>query len=64
VGTPRGGFWQEVRNSDAQEYGGGGYGNMGGAEAAPIPYHGRPYSLNLTLPPLSTVFFKYEAHGS
>jgi 1,4-alpha-glucan branching enzyme len=64
VGAPRGGFWQEVRNSDAQEYGGAGYGNMGGAEAAPIPYHGRPYSLNLTLPPLSTVFFKYEAHGS
>jgi 1,4-alpha-glucan branching enzyme len=37
---------------------------MGGAEAAPIPYHGLPYSLNLTLPPLSTVFFKYEAHES
>jgi 1,4-alpha-glucan branching enzyme len=64
VGAPRGGFWREMRNSDAQEYGGAGYGNMGGVEAAPIPGHGRSYSLNLTLPPLSVVFFKHEAHGS
>jgi 1,4-alpha-glucan branching enzyme len=64
VGAPRAGFWQEVRNSDAQEYGGGGYGNMGGVEAAPIPCHGRPHSLNLTLPPLSVVFFKHKAYGS
>jgi 1,4-alpha-glucan branching enzyme len=64
VGAPRGGFWREMRNSDAQEYGGVGYGNMGGVEAAPIPCHGRPYSVNLTLPPLAVVFFKHEAHGS
>jgi 1,4-alpha-glucan branching enzyme len=63
VGAPRAGFWQEVRNSDAQEYGGSGYGNMGGVEAAPIPCHGRPNSLNLTLPPLSVVFFKHKAYG-
>ncbi|MBI5968167.1 MAG: 1,4-alpha-glucan branching protein GlgB [Deltaproteobacteria bacterium] len=60
VGAPRGGFWKEVLNSDAQEYGGSGYGNLGGLEAAPVPVHGRPYSLNLTLPPLSAVFFKNE----
>jgi 1,4-alpha-glucan branching enzyme len=64
VGAPRGGFWQEVRNSDAHDYGGSGYGNMGGVEAAPVPCHGRPYSLNLTLPPLSAVFFKHEEPGS
>jgi 1,4-alpha-glucan branching enzyme len=64
VGAPRGGFWQEVRNSDAQEYGGSGYGNMGGAEAGPVPCHGRPHSLNLTLPPLGVVFFKHEAHAA
>jgi 1,4-alpha-glucan branching enzyme len=63
VGAPRGGFWQEVRNSDAHDYGGAGYGNMGGVEAAPVPCHGRPYSLNLTLPPLSAVFFKHVEHG-
>jgi 1,4-alpha-glucan branching enzyme len=64
VGAPRGGFWHEVRNSDAQDYGGSGYGNMGGVEAAPVPWHGRPYSLNLTLPPLAAVFFKHAGHGS
>ena len=34
---------------------------MGGMEAAPIPYHGRPYSLNLTLPPLALCIFKPNA---
>jgi 1,4-alpha-glucan branching enzyme len=64
VGAPRDGFWHEVRNSDAQDYGGSGYGNTGGVEAAPVPWHGRPYSLNLTLPPLSVVFFKHGGHAS
>jgi len=58
VGAPRGGFWREVLNSDAQQYGGSGHGNLGGVEAAPIPCHGRPCSLNLTLPPLGVVFLK------
>ncbi len=58
VGAPQPGFWKELLNSDAKEYGGSGQGNLGGVEAAPIPSHGRPYSLTLTLPPLATVFFK------
>ena len=58
VGVPRGGFWREVLNGDAREYGGSGQGNLGGVEATPIPMHGRFYSLNLTLPPLAVVFFK------
>jgi 1,4-alpha-glucan branching enzyme len=58
VGVPQSGFWSELLNSDAREYGGSGQGNLGGVEAAPIPLHGRPYSLTFTLPPLATVFFK------
>ena len=58
IGVPQPGFWRELLNSDAREYGGSGQGNLGGVEAAPIPLHGRPYSLTITLPPLSTVFFK------
>ena len=61
VGVPTGGFWQEVLNSDAWDYGGSGHGNLGGQEAAPIPFHGRPHSLNLTLPPLGVVFLKAGA---
>ena len=48
-------------NSDAKDYGGSGMGNMGEVEAAPVPAHGRRFSLLLTLPPLSTLFFVSEA---
>jgi len=58
VGAPKGGFWDELLNSDAQDYGGSGQGNLGGIEASPIPIHGLPFSLNLTLPPLGVVFMK------
>ncbi len=60
IGIPRGGFWRETLSSDAQLYGGSGYGNMGGVEATPIPTHGRYHSLSLTLPPLGVLFFKSE----
>ena len=61
IGVPRGGFWEEILNRDATYYGGGGWGNFGGLEAAPTPCHGRPYSLCATLPALSAVFFKSPA---
>ena len=64
VGAPRGGFWREVLNSDAAVYGGSGWGNMGGVDAVQIPMHGRPYSLTLTLPPLTAVFFIHEGRRS
>ncbi|MEW6458955.1 MAG: DUF3536 domain-containing protein [Bacillota bacterium] len=43
-------------NSDALIYGGSGLGNPDGAPARPMPRHDRPYSVELTLPPLGTVF--------
>jgi 1,4-alpha-glucan branching enzyme len=58
VGAPHGGFWTELLNSDAGYYGGSGQGNQGGVEAESIPWHGFPHSLNITMPPLATVFFK------
>jgi 1,4-alpha-glucan branching enzyme len=57
VGVPYGGVWREVLNSDAHAYEGQGFGNMGAVEAVPIPQHGRPCSVELTLPPLGIVFF-------
>jgi 1,4-alpha-glucan branching enzyme len=59
VGVPRPGVWKEILNGDATQYGGSGQGNFGALEATPVPYHGRQYSLNLTAPPLATVFFKH-----
>ena len=58
VGVPSGGFWKELLNSDSGAYWGSGLGNMGGVEALQEPAHARPWSLNLTLPPLSALFFK------
>src|SRR5690606_22738045 len=49
LGAPFGGFWAEMFNSDAVEYGGSGQGNLGGVTASPVPSHGRPASLVLTL---------------
>jgi 1,4-alpha-glucan branching enzyme len=60
VGVPRGGFWRELLNSDATVYGGSGWGNLGGLEAVPERWHGRPHSIPVALPPLGAVFFKSE----
>jgi 1,4-alpha-glucan branching enzyme len=61
VGIPLGGSWKEVLNSDASLYGGSGQGNLGGLSAVPLPIHGRPFSLNMTLPPLGIVVFRPES---
>ena len=61
VGAPRGGYWKEMLNSDASIYGGGDWGNAGGVHATPVPLHGRPHSLTLTVPALSALFFKSTA---
>jgi 1,4-alpha-glucan branching enzyme len=58
VGVPGGGVWAEILNSDAEAFGGSNHGNVGAVEATPIPAHGRPFSVNLTLPPLAALFLK------
>jgi 1,4-alpha-glucan branching enzyme len=58
VGVPRPGRWAEVLNGDAREYGGEGVGNLGGVTAEATPWHGRSWSVSLTLPPLAAVFFR------
>ncbi|MDC4223833.1 MAG: alpha amylase C-terminal domain-containing protein [Candidatus Manganitrophus sp.] len=58
IGVPFEGYWQERLNSDSSFYGGSNLGNSGGVLAEPIPSHGRPYSLRITLPPLAMIAFK------
>ncbi len=58
VGVPRGGFWKELLNSDTAEYGGSGQDNPKSLRASKIPAHGRPYSLEIKLPPLAVVYFR------
>jgi len=63
VGVPQAGYWREIVNSDAHDFGGAGWGNLGGVESAPVAMHGRGNSISLTLPPLSTLILKCEPHG-
>ncbi|UCD06543.1 MAG: 1,4-alpha-glucan branching protein GlgB [candidate division WOR-3 bacterium] len=58
LGVPEAGFWRELLNSDAMEYGGSGGGNLGGVDAQVESCHGRRYSMVVTLPPLSVLLFK------
>jgi len=61
IGVDRAGNWREILNTDAPAFGGSGQGNLGSVEASPLPSHGRPFSLNLTLPPLGAVFLTPES---
>jgi 1,4-alpha-glucan branching enzyme len=58
MGVPRGGLYRELLNSDSEIYGGSNIGNGGSVPADPIPWHNQSFSLLVTLPPLSVVFFK------
>ncbi len=58
VGVPEPGFYREMLNSDSAFYWGSNTGNAGGVYSEGIPFHLRPYSINVTLPPLSILIFK------
>ncbi|MDY0059965.1 MAG: 1,4-alpha-glucan branching protein GlgB [Myxococcota bacterium] len=57
IGVPEVGFYRELLNSDALEYGGSGMGNQGGMQSEPVPWQGQPASMTITLPPLGVVVF-------
>ncbi len=56
LGLPHAGRWREVLNTDAETYGGSGVGNLGSIEAVHVPWHGRPASATITLPPLGVLW--------
>ena len=58
LGAPSGGEWMEVLNTDAEIYGGGNVGNVGRVVASRQETHGRPYKIEVVLPPLAVVAFK------
>ncbi len=63
VGVPHAGFWSEVMNTNAEVYGGAGFGNYGGQTAEAVPCDGREHSLSLTLPGLSTLVLRWQEGG-
>jgi 1,4-alpha-glucan branching enzyme len=60
IGVPHSGSWREIFNSDSSYYGGSNVGNAGRVETADIAAHGEGVSVELTLPPLATIFLRHD----
>ena len=63
VGTITTGFYREIFNSDSFKYGGSGTGTGDGVKSSGEPWNGKPFSLEITLPPLAGVIFKPGAEN-
>ncbi|MEV6609144.1 1,4-alpha-glucan branching protein GlgB [Kutzneria sp. NPDC051319] len=61
IGLPTTGAWREVVNTDASVYGGSGWGNQGEIVAEAKPWHGRPASALVQLPPAGVIWLAPEA---
>ena len=61
MGVPADGEWVEALNSDAEAYGGSGMGNLEPLHAEETPWGGQPWSIEVTLPPLSVIYLR-ETH--
>jgi 1,4-alpha-glucan branching enzyme len=60
IGVPFDGAWKEILNSDAEKFGGGGIGDFEPVQSHSIAWHGKPFSISLTLPPLAVIFLKFD----
>jgi 1,4-alpha-glucan branching enzyme len=60
LGVPEAGFYREIINTDAETYGGGNVGNLGGVHSEAREWMGRERSILINLPPLATVAFKLQ----
>ncbi len=58
IGVPKPGFYAELINTDSHLYAGSNVGNNGGVWAERGDWGGRPYHVDLTIPPLGTVYLK------
>ena len=58
IGVPKKGNYKIIFNSDAIEFGGCGRGNTDKIKSEEINMHGFEQSINLDLPPLSTIYIK------
>jgi len=60
IGVPGAGFYQEAFNSDSSRKCGSNQGNLGGKFSDCNAMHGYEQSLELCLPPLSSLVFKLD----
>ena len=61
IGVPVDGFYEEIFNTDASQYGGSNLGNMGGKSTDSYNIHGYENSIDLCLPPLSVLVLKHKS---
>ena len=60
LGVPFNGFYDEIFNSDSELYGGSNKGNFGGVNSVFEAKNQWQNSINITIPPLAGVVFKFE----
>ena len=60
IGVFNSGQYREILNTDSTYYGGSNVGNLIQIESENVAHHGLPFSLSITLPPLSTCVFEYQ----
>lgn len=60
ISVPKSGFWQEVINTDAKEYGGKGFGNQGGRQTEKSADNGHDNTICVNIPGNGTVIFKFK----
>jgi 1,4-alpha-glucan branching enzyme len=64
VGVPEKTTYKELLNSDSEYYFGSNVGNAGALQAEDARWQSQPYSVTMTLPPLSVVVLKPERDNS
>ena len=64
VGMPHKGVYTEVFNSDSRDFGGSGVLNEGEFKTEDICWHNRAQSIQITIPPLATIYLKMKAEGT
>ena len=60
LGVNVAGQYHEILNTDSSFYEGSNLGNCGAVESEAIPSHGRDHSISVSIPPLATLYLKYQ----
>jgi 1,4-alpha-glucan branching enzyme len=62
VGVPLSGYYRECLNTDSSRYGGSNVGNGGGVHTQNEAYAGQANQVSLSIPPLATMIFEWQAN--
>lgn len=58
LGLPEAGTWEEILNTDSENFGGSGVGNFGLVEALGGQANGQPHSAIISVPPLGGIWLR------